>query len=197
MTEPAAVPPLATENHVCESCDFSYAAIAPDAALAMIGGYPGRYREAVAAIADADLRRRPDPGTWSVLEYLCHVRDVYSVHTERVSRALAEDNPLVDAMNNEARAERGDYNRQDRDRILDDLERTAAQFAALVETVTPDQWPRPMTRRPDEKRTVLWLIRHATHEGLHHLRDIDRIAAGHAAALGDATGASPSAADRT
>jgi hypothetical protein len=180
MTEPVAVPPLATEVHVCESCDYAYTEISPGDALALIGGYPGRYREAVAALGDAELRRRPDPETWSVLEYLCHVRDVYSVHTDRVSRALAEDNPLVDAMNNGTRAERGDYNGQDRDRVLNDLERTAEQFSALVETVTPDQWPRLMTRRPGEERTVLWLIRHAAHEGLHHLHDINRIAAARA-----------------
>lgn len=181
MTEPPAVPPLATEQHVCESCDYAYTEITQGDALALVAGYPRRYREAVAALTDADLRRRPDPETWSALEYLCHVRDVYSVHVERVTRALTEDNPLVDAMNNEARAARGDYNGQDRAQVLDDLEHNAARFAELVETVTPDQWPRPMTRRPGEQRTVLWLIRHATHEGVHHLHDIDRIAAGYSA----------------
>lgn len=181
MTEPAAVPPLATEQHVCESCDYTYTEITPGEALALIGGYPRRYREAVATLADADLRRRPDPETWSALEYLCHVRDVYSVHTERVARALAGDNPLVEPMDNQKRAERGGYNEQDPERVLDDLERNAARFAELVETVTPDQWPRRVTRRPSEERTVLWLIRHAAHEGVHHLHDIDRIAAGYAA----------------
>jgi len=181
MTEPAAVPPLATEQHVCESCDYTYTEITPGDALALIGGFPQRYRRAAAALADGDLRRRPDPDTWSVLEYLCHVRDVYSVHTDRVTRALTEDNPCVDAMNNQMRAARGDYNEQEREQVLDDLERNAVRFAALVETVTPDQWPRLMTRRPGEQRTVLWLIRHAAHEGVHHLHDIDRIAARYAA----------------
>ncbi|HEU5334305.1 MAG TPA: DinB family protein [Actinocrinis sp.] len=181
MTEPAAVPPLATEQHVCESCHFTYTEIAPGDALALLEGFPRRYRAAASALTDADLHRRPDPETWSVLEYLCHVRDVYSVHIDRVTRALAEDNPLVDAMNNDARAERGDYNGQDVAQVLGDLERNAARFAELVETVTPDQWPRLMTRRPSEERTVLWLIRHAAHEGVHHLHDIDRIAAGYAA----------------
>jgi len=184
MTEPAAVPPLATEQHVCESCDYAYTEVTPGDALVLIGGYPRRYREAVAALGEKDLRRRPDPETWSVLEYLCHVRDVYSVHVDRVTRALTEENPLVDAMNNDARAERDGYNEQDRDQVLDDLERNAARFAELVETVTPDQWPRLMTRRPGDERTVLWLIRHATHEGVHHLHDIDRIVAGYTAEEG-------------
>lgn len=184
MTEPAAVPPLASEQHVCASCDYAYTEISPGDALVLIGGFPRRYREAVAALGEKDLRRRPDPETWSPLEYLCHVRDVYSVHVDRVTRALTEENPLVDAMNNEVRAERDAYNEQDREQVLDDLERNAARFAALVETVTPDQWPRLMTRRPAEERTVLWLIRHATHEGVHHLHDIDRIVAGYAAEQG-------------
>lgn len=184
MTEPAAVPPLASEQHVCASCDYAYTEVSPGDALVLIGGFSRRYREAVAALGEKDLRRRPDPETWSALEYLCHVRDVYRVHVDRVTRALTEENPLVDAMNNETRAERDAYNEQDREQVLDDLERNAVRFAALVETVTPDQWPRLMTRRPAEQRTVLWLIRHATHEGVHHLHDIDRIVAGYAAEQG-------------
>jgi DinB superfamily len=177
MTEPAAgPPPLVAEDHICESCDYSYTEIGPGDAVSLISGYPRRYRETAAAIADADLRRRPDAQTWSVLEYLCHVRDVYLVHIVRVTRALTEENPHVEAMNNDTRAARGDYNGQDRGQVLDDLERNATQFADLVETVTPDQWPRLITRHPGEERTVLWLIRHAAHEGLHHLHDIDRIA---------------------
>ena len=39
------------------------------------------------------LRRRPDPATWSVLEYACHVGDVFGVFDERLVRMLTEDNP--------------------------------------------------------------------------------------------------------
>ena len=31
-----------------------------------------------------ELRRRPDPATWSTLEYACHVRDVFRLYDERL-----------------------------------------------------------------------------------------------------------------
>ena len=36
---------------------------------------------------------------------------------------------------------------------------------------------RVVTRLPAEERTALWLVRQVVHEGLHHLRDVERVGA--------------------
>ncbi|KPI09475.1 DinB-like domain containing protein [Actinobacteria bacterium OK074] len=152
-----------------------YADTTPAAAVRMIRSFPPRYRRAVEGLTDAGLRRRPDPRTWSALEYTCHVRDVYEVYGERLVRALTEERPALEPMRNERRARRMNYDQQALDDVLDALARRAAHFATLAESVGAEQWARTVTRLPGEERTVLWLVRQAAHEGLHHLHDITRI----------------------
>ena len=73
-------------------------------ALAVLLGYPsaelqahiGSVREAIAAeraLPDAELRRRPDDGTWSALEYACHVRDVFALYDHRLALMVTEEDP--------------------------------------------------------------------------------------------------------
>ena len=91
-----AIPPLVAEDHVCASCGLSYPETDIGAAADLLGSLPARYRRSIDGLSAATLRRRPEPGTWSITEYLCH------------------------------------------------------------------------------KRTLLWLVRQAAHEGIHHLGDIER-----------------------
>ena len=53
------------------------------------------------------MAERPDENTWSVLEYACHVRDVFTLFDHRLGLMLTED---------DARFEDWD---QDRDRRRD------------------------------------------------------------------------------
>src|SRR5881398_2705346 len=41
-----------------------------------------------------EVRTRPDPSTWSPLEYACHVRDVFRLYDERLGLMLTGDDPL-------------------------------------------------------------------------------------------------------
>jgi len=44
-----------------------------------------------------------------------------------------------------------------------------------VRSVPDDAWNRVVVRRPEEVRTVRWLVRQAAHECVHHLGDVRRI----------------------
>jgi DNA-binding HxlR family transcriptional regulator len=169
------IPPLAPEDHECPTCQMSYAATTLNAALACVRSYPARYRQALDSLADQVLRQRPEPRTWSVLEYACHVRDVYDVYHTRLTRTMTGERPVLEPMRNEQRAARDDYNQQDPRHVLDVLAEQAARFVALAQAVTPAQYTLTATRLPGEERTLLWLVRQAAHEGLHHLHDIERI----------------------
>lgn len=175
MADLGDLPPLAAEEHVCELCDFHYADISPTLAATKIRGYPDAYRDALDGIDEIALHRRPEPRTWSMLEYTCHVRDVYAVYAERVRRALAEHNPTLEPMHNQRRAERDAYNRQLPSQVLDALEVNARGLLEQIDAIDGTQWTRTVTRLPGETRTVLWLVRQAAHEGRHHLRDIASI----------------------
>jgi len=188
MAELGDLPPLAAERHVCGLCEFRYTDISPALAATEIRGYPDAYRGALDGVDETALRRRPEPRTWSMLEYACHVRDVYAVYTDRVRRALAEHNPVLEPMYNQQRAERDGYNRRLPSQVLDALEINVGIFLEQLATIDGTRWTRTVTRLPGETRTVLWLVRQAAHEGRHHLRDIESI---RAAGCAPASGQSP------
>ena len=166
------LPSLPEEDHHCESCGLRYGDLTASAALALIRGCPALYRRRLRHLP-ADLqRRRPASGVWSPLEYACHVRDVYDVYCTRVRRTLTEHEPTLEPMRNDERAEQRAYNQQSPAAVLLDLERNVDRFAALVSEISEPQWSRSAVRFPPERRTVLWMVRQAAHEGRHHLHDI-------------------------
>ena len=174
MTSPP--PPLPSETHVCEDCGFDYASVAVDEACEEILALPSRVRDAALAVPARLRRLRPSPETWSVVGYACHLRDVYAVSTIRLHRARTEDQPALEPMLNDLRALRFRYDERDLAAVLDELAATATGFCEEVEAVPGDQWDRRVTRLPGESRTARWLVRHALHEGRHHLRDITAVA---------------------
>jgi hypothetical protein len=126
-------------------------------------------------IPDARIRQRPDDTTWSVLEYICHLRDVYAVYTIRLYRVRVEDSPTLEPMFNDLRAARFRYNSRDPVPILEELADNVAGLTDEVARFSDHEWQRVATRLPGEERTALWMLRQATHEGMHHLLDITTI----------------------
>lgn len=171
------LPPLAAEDHVCSQCRIAYPEVSIECAAKIIRGIPGRVRAAVEAFPAGVLRRRPEPDVWSVTEYVCHLRDVYASYTIRLHRTRAEDRPALEPMLNELRARRFRYNDRDVAAVLDELAATAAGFCEEIARTRPEEWKRVASRLPSEVRTARWLVRQAMHEGVHHLGDIQSVAA--------------------
>lgn len=161
----------------CDECGFDGDELSPDDAVVALRRFAKRYRAPLTRLlADEDgsvLRRRPEPTTWSALEYAAHVRDVFGEHTSRVRRALDENRPeLTDPGYDElARSRR--YNDQDPLTVADELAANAELLASTLETVPADAWDR-VGLRGGEERTVLFTARRAVHEGNHHLLDVGR-----------------------
>ncbi|HEY4610917.1 MAG TPA: hypothetical protein VIH06_16985, partial [Ilumatobacteraceae bacterium] len=75
----------------CDGCGFVYdldlAAVAADEIVERVA----RISTIVGTAENTTVVRRPQPETWSILEYGCHVRDVLLVQRERVLLALRMD----------------------------------------------------------------------------------------------------------
>lgn len=169
---PASLPPLAAEDHVCDSCSVAYLGTGIDEAVAVIAELPGAVADAIGAIAPEARRLRPAPDVWSVAEYLCHLRDVYVSFTIRLHRVRTEHEPALEPMFNDLRARRFRYNDCDIEATLHELAAATAGFRDEVRRT--EDWDRAGTRLPGERRTARWLVRQAMHEGVHHLADIRR-----------------------
>ncbi len=168
------VPPLPADDHDCPSCEIRYADLAVDVAIRMLAELPESAAAAMAEVPPRRLRVAPDPGTWSPVEYLCHLRDVAVTSTIRLFRARAEERPVLEPMLNDLRARRFRYVDADPAAVLEELRRAVAGLGDEIARVRVDGWERTVTRLPGEERTARWLVRHAAHEGRHHVDDLRR-----------------------
>ena len=166
------LPPLFSEEYACETCRLAYSGLDVDRCLSLVAESTASLVELLPTLGDQTLRGRPLPEMWSPVEYACHVRDVLLTFAVRVHRGVVEDRPALDPMYADWRAERFGYAATRLDVLLAELTSAAAGFAAEVRSVPDDAWERLVVRRPEEVRTVRWLVRQAAHECVHHLADV-------------------------
>ena len=121
------------------------------------------------------LRVRPEPDTWSVIEYVCHIRDVLAASTIRLHRTRTEDYPVVDPMLNDLRTKRFGYNHRALPHLLDEIADMTDGLLREAARTSASDWDRTHCRYRGEDRTARWLTRQAMHEGIHHLRDIVQV----------------------
>ena len=118
------------------------------------------------------LRARPEPSTWSALEYACHVRDCLALYDWRIRKVLAEDTPELPQMRRDAAVIERSYNEQDPARVALKIETNYAQLAELLERVGEADWQR-FGVREGEELSVAWMAVNTLHEARHHLVDVD------------------------
>lgn len=166
----AELPALAAEDHVCQTCALSYEELAVETIAERLRDVNGAIRALVGSLGADVLTHRPDEQTWSALEYLCHIRDVYVASTIRLYRARKENDPPIEPLFNDLRVLRFRYNDADVRGVLHEMD-LALEGLADEMTRTSD-WDRTFTRQTGERRTARWLARQAFHEARHHLADM-------------------------
>jgi len=163
----------------CDECRYRYDDVAltelPALLIARADGYGAPLRQG----SGGALRAHPRPGTWSALEYACHVRDVVEVQRERIARTEREDCPEFLPMGREERVVTEQYNRQGPTTVADELQRAARSLAERLRQLDDETWRRacvyPWPTR--SHRTIAWMARHTAHEVIHHRRDLDWVLA--------------------
>ncbi len=177
------VPVPAAEEIVPETKDWTWVLDrrCPECGLVSsdleVASLPGLLKESALRFGDAmrhvgDVRLRPDPRTWSVLEYACHVRDVHRVFAERLRAMLAADRPTFANWDQDATAVESAYATQDPVEVEVELLEAAAEVAALYAGVTAEQEDRSGLRSNGSEFTVRALGQYHLHDVLHHLHDI-------------------------
>lgn len=163
----------------CVECGIDYDTVAPTDIPVAIRSYPRRYRALLTSFddqeeADALIRRKPEPSTWSALAYTVHVADVFAWHADTIRRMLEADVPTIDPPKEADAAWEAAANAADRDEVLDRLGREAERLATVLDGVHGEDWNRE-AEFPWGRRDLLTTARNAVHEGHHHLRDVERV----------------------
>jgi uncharacterized damage-inducible protein DinB len=56
---------------------------------------PQKLRDAIAGMSGEQIDAAPVPGKWSTRQVVCHIADFEPVYSDRMKRALAEDEPTI------------------------------------------------------------------------------------------------------
>jgi hypothetical protein len=123
-------------------------------------------------LARDDVAARRDVGTWSPLEYACHVRDVHRLFDERLALMLDQDDPAFANWDQDAAAIEGDYGDQAPREVGTELEEAASRVADRYAEVTDEQASRSGRRSNGAVFTVTTLGQYHAHDVLHHLWDV-------------------------
>ncbi|MBE7325638.1 DinB family protein [Nocardioides sp. Y6] len=139
---------------------------------------PGLLHDATLALSEA-LRDggagvRPEPGTWSVLEYACHVRDVHRTMGERLTAMLEQDDPTFPNWDQDATAVQERYHAQDPATVDVELVEAGGHVAGLWSAVQPEAYDRRGRRSNGSAFTVRTLGQYHLHDVLHHVHDVGR-----------------------
>ncbi|MEO5876704.1 MAG: DinB family protein [Streptosporangiaceae bacterium] len=117
---------------------------------------------------------RPDPSTWSPLEYACHVRDAIKVYDLRLGLMLDQDGPAYPDWNQDETAVASRYHEQDPAAVATDILGLGERLAARFDAVTGQQWDRTGFRSDGSVFTVDTFARYFIHDPIHHYWDVTR-----------------------
>jgi S-DNA-T family DNA segregation ATPase FtsK/SpoIIIE len=161
----------------CEECGYDRESPGRVQIVRALGPLAEEHRVLLTTIPAERLRDHPRPGSWSVLEYGCHVRDVLRFQRERIALAQAEDTPAFTSMRPDERAAEERYNEQDPRQVARDITAAARELTGAVTGLDAQGWQRTGVYPfpSPEVHTAEWVVRFTAHELAHHLFDSRRL----------------------
>lgn len=176
----------------CPACAFDASTVTVDRIPAVIRDNATTWE---AVLTCDDVAVRPDPATWSPLEYACHVRDVHLLFDERVALMLEQDAPRFRNWDQDETAIAQRYVEQRPETVSAELLEAAERVAERYESVPPGAWSRRGLRSDGSEFSVESIGLYHLHDIVHHAWDVRAavvratVAAydAHAAAYGEGT----------
>lgn len=158
-----------TLEQACSDCGFDAAAVGGAEIASLVTAYTTPWKD---VLARPDVATRPDPTTWSPLEYACHVRDVCDLFADRVQLMLDEDGARFANWDQDVTAVESRYDEQSPSVVADEIPVAAARLSAAYAGLSPSEFERRGFRSNGSEFTVLTLGRYGLHDLAHHLWDV-------------------------
>lgn len=113
----------------------------PEGILAVLKSTPAALAALTKKRKDLDWRRRPIHGQWSMLEIMCHLRDVErEVNLVRFELLSTTPNPFIPGVDSDRWAIERNYNEQDDSTVFDDFCSSRGRLLEVVKKYSPDDW---------------------------------------------------------
>ncbi len=143
--------------------------------LDTLAATPERLQAALKGIPRKLLLWRPAPGKWSILEIVCHLRDMErEAYLARYQRILAEEDPRLPDVDGDVIALMRDYRSQRVAAVLKDWRAARKESLRLLKGVKGDAWQRVGTHETAGRLSMEdFLRRHAVGNDEAHLGQIE------------------------
>ena len=163
---------LADLRHYLDVTDLSALKVdysLPTALLAFLQATPAVLHTLSLSLTPDKWIKRPQPGEWSFLEVLCHLRDVdVEVNLARVETVLREDNAFIAGQMTDQWADERQYIRQDGETALRDFFVARTRLVNRLRGISPTEWERSARHTifgPTKLRELVSFI--VDHDRLH------------------------------
>jgi Ni,Fe-hydrogenase III large subunit len=104
---------------------------------------PESIRQSALRLAATDLRRKPSAAEFSVIEQVCHLRDIEREgYAARIRRLLTEDEPQLPDIDGSRLARERAYNSQDFETAFQEFARAREENVRLMKTLSPERLER-------------------------------------------------------
>ena len=106
--------------------------------LLTLGETPDRFLQITQALDQRALMWKPSPEAWSILENVCHLRDIEAEGNNiRIEKLLTEEQPHLADVDGSQLARARDYNAQDLGAALRDFQGARARSLQLLKGIKP------------------------------------------------------------
>jgi hypothetical protein len=132
-------------------------------------------REATDGLSEEAFRYKPGPTKWSIHQILIHVADSELVSTQRLKKVLAEDEPLLMSVDQNAWASVLRYEQLDREQHLLLFKLLRSSTLPILEQLSLHQWERVGIYRDAGAFTFKKLLEYRVEHVRGHIRQIERV----------------------
>jgi hypothetical protein len=145
--------------------------------LEILRATPARLKAALKGVPKALLLFTPAPGKWSILEIVCHLRDMeQDAYLTRYQRILAEVEPALPDVDGDVYALEREYRSQKAGPALREWSRLRRESLRLLAGAKREHWDRSGIHAVAGRLTLADLLRrHAVGNDEAHLAQIDAI----------------------
>ncbi|WP_162916719.1 DinB family protein [Dongia deserti] len=108
--------------------------------VATLGAMPAKVKDLASPISESRWRSRPASGAFSLLEHVCHLRDIdHDGYRLRLQRMLAEEQPSLPDIDGDELAKERDYQSQDPTAALAAFTATRLEIVARLAKLTAEE----------------------------------------------------------
>lgn len=144
--------------------------------LSVLTSTPNTLRAKLHSISDNDLRTKPTPTRWSILEQIVHLSDVEIVIGYRVRTILGgEDGIPIQGFDQDKWQIALNYNGQSLDAALNAFDAARKNNIALYRSLSEAQWNKYGMHSERGKESVREIVVLNAGHDVNHIRQIDEI----------------------